>query len=1795
MKLIGNFTILFLFTIILFNCSSQNTVKIIEFEPQGKVERLTTFTVEFSEDLAPADMQHRWLDDEFIEFEPKIEGKFKWTSPSTLLFSPDFALKPIQKYEAKITKKVLFNSIYKPDFDTYEFSTPDFEALRAEFFWTRLPDRDYTLTVKANMYFNYAVVPDQLKQYMDVLIDGEKIDNYEIVSEESSEIIAINFDEIKQADKKQDLEIVIKEGLESVIGRGSLEDERSFKHILPEITRLAITKVTAGFDNQTGWVEVATTQTVDQKSLADYVSFDPPKEMKFFVNENRFRIEADIVNQNTVNLKINKGLPGLYGGELEFDYEQIVTLVNLDPSINFTDKKGKYLMLTGERNLELSAVNVPAIDIEVSQVFKNNLIHFLGGYEYYYNDYDDYYSPNYYPGRFGKRIYTEKIELSDNENWLNKINVNLDKALNQKYKGIYVINARSSERRYTNDSKMIAISDLGIITKKTGGEIIVFINSLKEAKPVAGVDVSVISRTNQTLLNGLTDQNGVVHFKNIEDDIEGFTPRLIVAELGDDFNYIDLRETNIETSRFDVGGITQYSRNYTSYIYSERNLYRPGETINLSGIVRDDKINLIEPMPVIVKLYTPTGKVFDEYKKTLNEEGSFEIRIDLPDYAQTGEYSADVFTGSKVRIGSYKFSVEEFVPDKIRVQLSKEKDIAYPGEKVPIKINAEYLFGAKGANLKYESTVNLSHRNFYSKKYPRFNFSNNSFPDTEIENYFVDGNLDSQGEAEFAYIIPSDITGGGSITGTAFVSVFDLTGRTVSRAISFDVYPKKYFVGIKADGYYFGTDKQLSFQFVTVDEEDKVINDFDAKVELIKYEWQTVLKKDRYNKYYYGSEQKEIKEWDKYVTINGVTDYSFSVSRSGRYELRVYKAGQNNYVRKTFYAYGWGRSTASTFEVDKEGRVDIVFDKEIYEPGDEAKVLFTTPFSGKLLVTLERNGVYDYQFVDVTDKSTEVKIPVSVNFMPNVYVSATLFKPHEANSGAPFLVGHGYASMKVEKSENKLSVSVDSPKRVKPRSTQKIKVKTLPQENVYVTIAAVDEGILQVKNYKSPDPHAYMYAKKPLKVDSYDLYKLLLPEIVSESSTPGGGDALMAELEKRSNPIKSKRFKLVSFWSGIKKTNSNGEVTIDLNIPQYNGDLRIMAVAYTGSKFGSASANMKVADDIIMQAEIPRFLSQNDSLVSNISLINTTDKDGDVNVDIEVEGPVEIVSDDSKSVEVEANSSANVTFALKTNENVGPAKISISISGYDNVKEEIDIAVRPLSPFISESGHGTIKAGAEVVFDIPDYFLEGTQHSSLTLSKFPAVKLAKHLKYLVGYPHGCIEQTVSKLFPQLYFDELAKLVAPEIYRTNNPVYFVNEGIKKIESMQMYDGSMSYWQGGSYSSWWGSVYAAHFLVEAQKAGFNISQNVMSRLLNYLSNKVKEKSTTDYVRYYANRRTVIKIAPKETIYSLYILALAGKGDLSTMNYYKARPNMLSNDMKYLLAGAYGLMEEWNSFYEVLPPVYEPEKTDRLTGGSFDSEVRANAIMLNVLLEVKPDHEQIPFMIKHITKIAGTMYSTQERSFAFLALGKAAKANASTNLSVDIIINSETKRTVNNDYTLDSDELNRANVVLKGNGTGEMYYFWNTEGIKIGEPVKEEDNLMQVRRTYYDYRTKQGITNNKFKQGQLIVCKVSLTGYNQSADNIVITDMLPTGFEIENPRLSTNAEMVWKSKNRMNVQYMDVRDDRLLLFTNLWRNRVKEFYYMLRVVNKGTFSLPVISAEAMYDKEYNSTNGAGKVVVN
>ncbi|MFH0733044.1 MAG: MG2 domain-containing protein [bacterium] len=1794
-KLIGLFVVLFL-AILINSCGVFSGVRVVEFTPIGEVGSLTTFTIKFSEALAPADKLDNWLDDEFIKFEPKIKGKFKWLDSKTLIFSPEVPLKPMQNYSANVTDAVLFNTGKSSNFDEYEFNTPMFDAKKVEFFWTMVPNQNHKMSVQANLYFTYPVDPKVLDKYLKLRINGDEFKKYTIITEENSDVIAINFGEIQQTDKEQSFFISVGKGMVSVIGKSGMEDTRVFEYDLPPISKMVVTEVTSGFDGSTGWIEVTTTQTVNEKRIKEFVFVNPINDLNFFVNENRFRIEGNFTGITEVELLIKKGLPSLFGGFLEDEYSQMVSLVDLVPSINFSDKTGKYLMLGGEKNIEVNAVNLSNVNVEVAQIFKNNILHFVTRYDYTYDQEFDYgYNEYFYVGELGKDIFKKEIKLKDSHNWLQKFSVNLNEALNQKFNGIYVVSVYSSEDRWIQDSKVVAMSDLGIIAKKAENEMMFFINSIATTEPISDAQIEIISTNNQVILTGKTGTDGVCKITGIIEKIKDFIPRLVIVTKGNDLNYIDLKETQIETSRFDVGGKRLPENSLTSFIYSDRNLYRPNEKANIVGIIRDDKINTVHDIPVIVKIISPTGKVTEEFKKDLDVQGSFEINYNIPAYALTGNYMVEVYTGSKILVGSYSFAVEEFVPDKIRVNIKTDKTKYKINDQIAHSVDAEFLFGSKASSLKYQYNLQFKHIPFKSEKYPDYNFANNSVQNNYFEGYNFEGELNDSGKTNFSFSIPNTFGGGGIIKGYTFFSVFDLTGRTVNRVATYDIIPNNYYLGILSKGYYYSSNSNINFKIVAVDGNDKDITNFPVTAKLIRYEWQTVLKKDYSDRFYYSSEKKAIVEWDKEILLNGgETNFSFATKNSGEYELRLSKSGEeNSYIINSFYTYGWSNATATSFHVDKEGRIDIVTDKKNYAPGENAKILFTTPFSGKMLITFEKNGVYDYKYVEVKNKSYQLDIPIKDNFLPNVYITATLFKPHSISVETPFLVGHGFASIKVDKISNKLPITIFAPKKMKPKTVQEITIKTAAERDIYVTVSVVDEGILQIKNYITPDPYKSMYTKQALSVESYDLYKLLLPEILKITSS-SGGDELAAQIGKRMNPIKNNRYKLISYWSGIKKTNSDGTVKVKINIPEYNGELRVMALAYSGNRFGSGETSIKVMDDLIIEPEIPRFLSANDSLISVVSLLNTTNKTGKVTLTVSTEGLIYVKSKKQFNVEIPPNGIKQVQVGFKADSKVGTAKIKFSTSGYANVIQNIDIAIRPLSSYYSEYGSGTIKAKDNIQINLPKNYLEGTENVQLVINKFPAIKFAKQLKGLVEYPYGCLEQTVSKLFPQLYFADIAKIIAPDLYKYNNPEYFIKTGIKKIESMQIYDGSISYWEQGDYQNWWATVYAAHFLVEAKKAGYAVNNNTFEKLMDYIGNMAKQKSTCNYITYGNNSKTVVKIANKEILYSLYVLALAGKGDISTSNYYKSHIHLVTKDGRYLLAGAFALMGKWNSYGELLPKQYFPEKTETLTGGNFDSEIRANAIILNVMLEVDKSNKQIPIMVKYLSSKMDKIYSTQESAFAFLALGKAARLKGNSDLKVQVMVNGKKLAEYNNsELTFSSSKLKNNQITLKAQGTGEVYYFWTKSGVKKSGKIKELDENIKVRRTYYSFVTKQE-KSDKFKQGELIVCKIALSGGMQSVENIVISDLIPAGFEIENPRYSALAGANWSVPNPMKLQYFDVRDDRIILFTDILPGTTTEYSYLLRVVNKGKFGLAPISGECMYNGEYRSVNGAKTIYV-
>lgn len=1744
------------------------------------------------------------MNTQFIAFNPAIEGKFIWQDTNKLVFSPDAPLPGDMQFTAKINTDLLVQTARAKKYrgvDEFKFSTEPFTLKSAEFFYDRI-DNKRNVGIKANLEFTYAVNPDDLSKYINLKLDGEKLQSYKIMSTVVQKIIPIEIGTVIQYGKEREIKLDFDENLTSVETQTKIKLAKPFVYKLPALEDLKIYGHEYGFDGTESWIRIKTSQEVDIANVKQFLDIEPS--YKVIIEPEAklsFKLKGKFEPGNQIRLTIKKGLESMLGAKTESDYEADIVFGNVAPSFGFASTSGAYMLLSGAKTIDIKTVNISELKIRVSQIFQNNLVHFLDGgrsYDYYY-DYDDegggWYRRKYryYLGNYGRVIAEKKIEIKKTTNQEVITPFDLSPFIQTDYKGFYLIEIARTEESWRWTSKLVSLSDIGLIVKRSDQDLMVFAVSLENNKPLSGVQINLVSTNNQIMSSRKTDGDGVTRFSDFYDLSKKFTLKLVTAELDNDFNFINLSDYRVETSRYDVSGKRDSRGLFDAFIYGDRNLYRPGEKIYVTGIVRNLTNSLPENMPIKIKIYDPRGNKITEMQRKLNEQGSFEISYQTLESAQTGEYRFELFTGDDLFLSSYTVSVEDFVPDRLRVVMKASKDSAKVGDKIQYEFTALNFFGppAVGCNVEFEAMLEAVP--FRSRSFPEFRFSNDSAPAYSPQPYMEKTTTDKEGKGTISFNIPKDATTSGLFSLKGAVAVFDESGRPVHQITRTLVFPKDYYIGIKSFlDYYVAPNSPLKIQLIAVNAFDKPIDNFKVRIEIIRKEWHSVLRMDtRSNAYRYVSEQREILEQTRELTLgNNPGDFTFTVPRSGDYIVRVSKAGDTGYNQIGFYAYSWAWTDLTSFEVNPEARVNIVLDKKVYTPGDKAKVLFQTPFSGKMLVTIERNKVFSYKFVDVEKNSASINIDIEDSFLPNVYISAVLFRQIK-DFNIPLMSGHGFEPLMVEKKSNKLEIIIEALEKIKPRSKQKFTVCIPNEKNVCLTFAAVDEGICQVKNYKTPDPYTYFYAKKALETETFDFFRDLIPEPRKKSST-GGSDFE----EKRSlqvNPLSVKRFKPVALWSGILRTNSDGLADVLFDIPDFNGELRLMAIAYKKDAFGSVQKPMKVADPVILSPALPRFLSPGDVITMPVTVFNTTDKQVSIKIEVVTEGSVKAVQQNA-SLEVKGNGENFVNFTLKAAEEIGKAvvKVRAEISN-EKLESVTELAVRPISPYVTESTNGFIEAGKTVTVDMPDVFHPINRRGYVVLSPFPVANFAKQLKHLVGYPHGCIEQTTSKAFPQIYLRDIALILDPSIIEKGSPSYFVNEAIKKITGMQLHNGSFSYWPGGDYSSDWSTVYATHFLVEAKKAGYEVSDNVLNSALNFIKSIARKRETYDYY-YYENNRTLIKrIADKTAIYAIYVLALGNQPEKTLMNFYRTSKNLLTNDTQYLLAGAFALTGDRKAYLEILPPAFVSEEARRTSGGCFDSPIRATGIMLNVLLETDPNNANIARYMEYLSAQFKKYHwhTTQEEAFALLGFGKAARLAKGAKVKGTVTIADKQFAYDGGNKRIPIEKFD-GKVTIALQGEGRIYYSVIQEGIRKDGHISIDDKNLKVRRQFFDrYGNIVGLDG--IKQNSLVIVRITVQSDISNVENIAISDLLPAGFEIENPRLTENSQYQF-TQDASKPVYVDIRDDRINYYTNFGYKREQKFYYLVRAVTRGEFNYAPIVGEAMYDGDYYSASGGGKVKV-
>jgi len=1530
-------------------------------------------------------------------------------------------------------------------------------------------------------------------------------------------------------------------------------------------------------------IEIYFSDYVDLKKIKGYIEITP--EIKFYTEQSyhSINLRGNFIPRQSYTVKILKGMPSREGQALKETYTQMVVIPDYSPSWSF-ESPGMYMSLKGNQTLPVKALNVDKLKVKIHKVYDNNIVYLL-------NNMSSYRIPD----DLGLDVFEKEINTAGPLNEKREVPIDLKEILDDDSRGLFFMNINEPDSYYwRGTNKLIFITDIGIVVKKSESGLLVWLNSLADTSAIAGATVKVFTKTNQQIIQGISDENGLVHFKNL--DYSGDKkPFVVTASTEKDLSFIEFEKCILSETDLDVQGRPYINSGYEAFIYSDRGIYRPGEEVRLRALLRGRGSKLTESFPVILDIRRPDGQRFKKITRILSEFGSIDIDLDIPDYALTGVYRVTCqLPGADEVLGDYTFNVEEFMPDRLKVKINTADKRFSLLDLIPINIKAEHLFGAPAKQREVSVICNLKAIDFESKEYKNYVFGDETKVFSTRTLTLSEKVSDDNGEANFELNIPEGLLPPSSLKASINATVKELGGRAVTSVIDRFVDPYPYYIGLKkeVEGYA-SLNQETRFNYLVVSPEGKKIETPELEVTVSKVIWDYTLKKDQNGRYRYISEDREeivLEDSIKAKDASGV--FTFTPKNWGNYIIRIGGKDNNTHAASfKFYCSGYG---AMAWAMERPDRIELKLDKENYNPGDIAKLVIKSPFKGKALIAISRDEILFTKLIELTDSTQEIPITIDQSFEPNAYCSVTIIKPVKLSQEHASCRAYGVIPIMLNNLSHKLDVNLTSPKQASPGDTISIDISVKGSspffEPTELSIALVDEGILCLTGFSIPDPFNFFYGKRANGIKTSDIYSLLIPEfedkrIGSDSSPSAGATRKGFDPKKHLNPISAKRVKPTVLYKSRVTTDQNGKASLKFKIPKFNGNLKVMVVAAGNRDFGNAEENIKITEPLMIQSTLPRFLSSDDEFIVPVSIFNTTGIDGKVVVSLETSEGFTILSKNSFEANLINNQETAVSFKLRSppTPQKGEITIKASLDKY-STSQRTEIPIRPIAPFTTISGSGAIKAPTDAKISIPGGWLKGTEGYSLSIMSLPGLQFAGGLKFLVKYPYGCIEQTTSMTYPLLYLADIGAVVDPGKFSPNMINTYIDSGIQKILAMQIYTGGFSMWPGYQRTYDWGSIYATDFLVEADKAGYAVPKFERTMALDYLV-KILSGKEDDY-----------NIDLKA--YSCFVLSKAGKAKNSWIRRLQERKDELSSDSRFYLAASLAALGDKDAVLEILGQGFSDQAIERDTGDNLNSYVKQNATALSVCMDLDPDNPMVPVLVKRLSDSMekGKWGTTQDNAAALCALGKYTRfiANQEASYSGSVSLGNALIAEFDNanNAKIKNIDLGDKPVNISLNGKGTAYYYWSSEGVPEKGEIEERDKGIKVRRKFFT-RYEEPLDFEKIKQGQIIVVDISIEA-ESIYKNIVVEDLLPAGFEIENARISTREDTLSSTSGFFEPDHIDIRDDRLLLFTDLPRTKDLHYRYVVRAVTKGKFKLPPISASCMYDPSIVSVNGQGEITI-
>jgi uncharacterized protein YfaS (alpha-2-macroglobulin family) len=1722
---------------------------------------------------------------------PAVSGAWTWINPFMLRFEPAEPFPTAKTYTVAVKPEAIVTPPQRLTGET------KFAAAHGLFELTRLSahlepaaeEGPGLVRIEGEAVFNRNVDPQSLLDNLKIIdpLRGEN-DPVSFYIPDSSPGRKLSFvsDPVIQKPQARDITLIL--SADAAPEKGGVPLGRESRTTVPVVldTVLTVKGVSAESQGESSVLRLSFSTPVTAQALEDHLQIAPEVARRTHSEEGDLIVTGGFVPGKNYQVTLTKGLTAADGAMLEQTVAESVSVPDLDPMAAFKDQ-GMFLSRTGYKNLAVKSVNTDAADLVIDRVYLNNLFAFLN---FDYSAMDESFSGQYLSHSLGDRLIKTKLSLTGPMNKTVTTPVNLEKYISQHAPGLYRV-ALTLPGDYEGDQRLVLITDLGVVAKRGVSDMVVFVASFSTLASVPGATVRIISDQNQEIAKGTTDASGLYTAKLSPETLEKNRPYLITVEKGADFSFLLFDSFQTDTTGMDVDGRILSKTGYTAFIYGERDIYRPGETLHGAAMVRDASLGTPAAMPLTLRQNDPQGRKLGDTVLKSDERGMAAFTLPLPNYLVTGPYTLELLAGGD-QIGEYRFQVEDFVPDRISVAVEPGQTEALPGRTLGFAVKSRYLFGAPASDLPVEARVRLTKAPFAPAGFEQYVFGDPERSFEDMEFFQADENLGADGTRVFEAAVPEGARPPAALSAVITARVREGGGRGVTAMTRMPVHAYPSYPGLKRldrDGRESG--KPLSLEYVNVSASGQEAKAGELKARFFKDDWQTVLRREPGGSYKYET-VRDSKLLDAKTIAAGASrgTVTFTPPAVGSYRVVLSDAATGASSQVEFFCGGFGYSP---WALENPARIELVPEKKEYASGENATFQVRAPFAGRMLVTVENETVRQAFVMDMPGNTGQFTVPVKAEYMPNAYVTATLVRKAADLTSGSVARAFGAAPLFVDRAEGRLEVIVQAPAEMRPGTPLVVDVTT--RSGAALTVAAVDEGILQLIAQKTPDPYGEFYAKRALGVESYDIFSMLLPETppLHGKSLAGGSDSLedLSKFLRSESPAS----KLAAFWSGVVTADGQGKARVSFDVPEFRGAVRIMVAAADGRRFGSAETSTRVKSPLSVSPSFPRFLSLEETVDIPVAVRNDTPKPGDFAVNLAVGGAASCAVPD-KTVALAPGEEKTLFFPVATGPQEGMAAFTVTASGNgEKAAASQELFARSFLPARSDIQSGGVETASAKLPDTAAGFVAGTVRRDVFIGRQPLVRFASNLRQLLQYPHGCVEQTVSKAFPLLYFTDLAKVLAPDMLPGGQPAAMIQAAVRRLMGMQLYRGGFSMWPGGHDTVDWPSVYATHFLVEAKAAGYFVDEDSLRRALRFVGGLAKDSSQDDDNEDDGHGETGAKTAA----YALYVLARAGKADIGAMDFLRDSGD-LPADARGLLGAAYAAVGNQKAANALLSGAPPADDVKRQSGGTLDSPLRDKALYLAALADAAPKDSRLPKLAVDTARLFAAVRhpSTQEAAFAFVALGKYyAKQAAKKPFSGKLYAGSTLLTDFHSDTPLSLrgiPDTGALRIEMDGGyESGAAFYSVETRGAPLASAYTPVREGLEVVREYLD-RQGNPLSGDTVPQGTLLVLKTSLRSLSGRVENLVLQNLMPTGIEVENPRLATTEKLPWMTGDDLAADYVDYRGDRVNVFADLPDDAWHTHYSLVRAVTPGTFHVPPPQVEAMYDPSLVATGLVGTITV-